>query len=72
MAALRTPSHAGIASRVIFGEAGERAVDERGVRLGHCWFSEAEAVHGAGPEVFDDDISGLDEASRYLAVALLL
>jgi hypothetical protein len=53
-------------------EAGDRQVDQLGKSLAHVLGPEAERLHGAGPQVLDDDIALGDQLPGHLATGLAL
>jgi len=57
-------------ARIVRGEAGQRAVDQRRVRREQPLGAEAETIHDPGTEVFDEYVGGRGELLGDCAVVL--
>src|SRR5215207_3168604 len=61
-----------VAVRAVLAVAGDRAVDERRVRLAKYLVADAQVVEHTRPEALDQGVGGLDQLEQRLSAALLL
>ena len=62
------PARCGVGA--VLAVAGDRAEDDRRVRLAHPLVADAEPVEDAGPEAVEDDVVALDQAQQGLPALL--